>query len=151
MAPTPSPATAAAAAAGAEEDALATPPWSTGGGGGGDDDAGGALSHPAAAQRPLNTLVDTRAPEHGTAQAAAAAGVKSRVVVTGMNGIPPAVRAVKKGAMDLTVVLNPVKWGFLGVNTMNAYLSGKKFDAKVYVGHALVDKTNVDKFIRKKK
>ncbi len=87
----------------------------------------------------------------GAAQAVAAAGVKNRVIVTGMNGIPPAVRAVRKGAMDLTVVLNPVQWGFLGVNTMNAYLSGKTFDRKVFVGHALVDKTNVDKFIRKKK
>ncbi len=87
----------------------------------------------------------------GAAQAAAAAGLKSKVIVTGMNGIPPAVRAVKRGKMDLTVVLNPVAWGILGANTMDAHLSGKKLDARVYVGHALVDKTNVDKFIRKKK
>lgn len=87
----------------------------------------------------------------GAAQAAAAAGLKSKVVVTGMNGVPPAVRAVKRGAMDLTVVLNPVRWGILGANTMNDQLSGKTLDARVYVGHALVDKTNVDKFIRKKK
>ncbi len=87
----------------------------------------------------------------GAAQAVAAAGMKDRVVVTGMNGIPPAVRAVKKGSLDLTVVLNPVQWGFLGANTMNAYLSGKSFDDKVFVGHVLVDKTNVDAFIRKKK
>lgn len=87
----------------------------------------------------------------GAAQAAAAAGLKSKVIVTGMNGIPPAVRAVKRGAMDLTVVLNPVAWGILGANTMSAHLSGKTFDGRVYVGHALVDKTNVDKFIRKKK
>lgn len=87
----------------------------------------------------------------GAAQAAAAAGLKANVIVTGMNGIPPAVRAVKRGAMDLTVVLNPVRWGILGANTMSAQLSGKKLDARVFVGHALVDKTNVDKFIRKKK
>ncbi len=87
----------------------------------------------------------------GAAQAAAAAGLKSKVIVTGMNGIPPAVRAVKRGKMDLTVVLNPVAWGILGANTIEAHLSGKKLDRRVYVGHALVDKTNVDKFIRKKK
>ena len=87
----------------------------------------------------------------GAAQAAAAAGVKDRVIVTGMNGIPPAVRAVKRGAMDLTVVLNPVQWGFLGVNTMDGHWKGQKFDRRVFVGHVLVDKTNVDKFIRKKK
>ena len=87
----------------------------------------------------------------GAAQAAAAAGLKANVIVTGMNGIPPAVRAVKRGAMDLTVMLNPVRWGILGANTMSAQLLGKKLDARVFVGHALVDKTNVDKFIRKKK
>ena len=87
----------------------------------------------------------------GAAQAVAAAGMKDKVVVTGMNGIPPAVRAVEKGSMDLTVVLNPVRWGFLGANTMDAYLSGETFDRKVFVGHVLVDKTNVDKFIRGKK
>lgn len=87
----------------------------------------------------------------GAAQAAAAAGRKPQVVVTGMNGIPPAVRAVKRGAMDLTVVLNPVKWGVLGIDTMAAHLSGKTFDRKVYVEHVLVDKSNVDNFIRKPK
>ena len=87
----------------------------------------------------------------GAAQAVAAAGKKKDIVVTGMNGIPPAVRAVKQGKMDLTVVLNPIQWGFLGVNTMTAHLSGKSFDRKVFVDHVLVDKSNVDKFIRKKK
>lgn len=85
----------------------------------------------------------------GAAQAVAAAGLQGKVVVTGMNGIPPAVKAVKKGSMSLTVSLNPVAWGILGANTVDAALSGKKHGARVFVGHALVDKTNVDKFIRK--
>lgn len=87
----------------------------------------------------------------GAAQAVAAAGMRSSVIVTGMNGIPPAVRAVKRGAMDLTVVLNPVKWGFLGADTMDAHFKGRKNDPRVYIGHVLVDKSNVDKFIRPKK
>ncbi len=87
----------------------------------------------------------------GAAQAVAAAGKKKDVIVTGMNGIPPAVRAVKRGAMDLTVVLNPVRWGVLGVDTMDGHFKGRKHDPRVYVGHVLVDKTNVDKFIRPKK
>ena len=85
----------------------------------------------------------------GAAQAVAAAEIKDRVIITGMNGIPPAIKAVAKGSMDLTVALNPVAWGILGANTVDATLSGKKFDRKVYVGHALVDKTNAAKFIRK--
>lgn len=86
----------------------------------------------------------------GAAQAVAAAGKTDQVVVTGMNGVPPAIRAVKQGKMDLTVALNPVAWGKLGIDTMDAYLKGEKFDKKVYVDHVLVDQSNVDKFIRKK-
>ena len=87
----------------------------------------------------------------GAAQAVAAAGKKKDVTVTGMNGIPPAVRAVKRGAMDLTVALNPVKWGTLGADTMDGHFKGRKHDPRVYVEHVLVDKSNVDKFIRPKK
>ncbi len=87
----------------------------------------------------------------GAAQAVVASGMKGKVVVTGMNGIPPARFAVKRGDMGLTVALNPVAWGQLGVNTMDAQLKGKKFDKKVYIGHVLVDSSNVDKFLPKKK
>ena len=87
----------------------------------------------------------------GAAQAVAAAGLKGKVVVTGMNGIPPARFAVKRGDMGLTVALNPVAWGILGVNTMDAQLKGRQFDRKVYVDHVLVDATNVDRFLPKKK
>jgi ribose transport system substrate-binding protein len=83
----------------------------------------------------------------GAAQAVAAAGKKASVIVTGMNGIPPALRAVKTGAMDLTVFLNPVAFGQTGVNTMDAFLSGKQFDKTVFIDHVLVDKSNVDKFV----
>lgn len=84
----------------------------------------------------------------GAMQAVAAAAKKADIIVTGMNGIPPALKAVKDGAMDLTVVLNPLKWGMLGVDTMNAHLSGEAFDQKVYVDHVLVDAANVDQFVK---
>ena len=87
----------------------------------------------------------------GAAQAVTAAGLKGKVIVTGMNGIPPARIAVKRGTMGLTVALNPIVWGNLGVNTMHAQLNGKAFDKKVFVEHVLVDSSNVDKFLRKKK
>ncbi len=86
----------------------------------------------------------------GAAQAVIASGKKGKVVVTGMNGIPPARVAVRKGVMGLTVALNPVAWGTLGANTMADHLSGKKFDRRVYVGHLLVDKNNVHIFFKKK-
>ena len=68
-----------------------------------------------------------------------------------MNGIPPAVAAVNRGFMDLTVGLSPFAFGNVGVDTMVAKLSGKDFGKKVLVGYKLIDKTNAKKFIRKKK
>jgi ribose transport system substrate-binding protein len=87
----------------------------------------------------------------GAAQAVAAAGKTKGIVVTGMNGIPPAVAAVNRGFMDLTVSLSPFAFGNVGVDTMVAKLSGKSFGKKVLVGYKLVDKSNAKKFIRKKK
>lgn len=87
----------------------------------------------------------------GAAQAVVASGLKGKVIVTGMNGIPPARFAVKRGTMGLTVALNPVAWGNLGMNTMDAQLKGKAFDKKVFVNHLLVDSSNVDKLLPKKK
>jgi ribose transport system substrate-binding protein len=87
----------------------------------------------------------------GAAQAVVASGLKGKVLVTGMNGIPPARFAVKRGTMGLTVALNPVAWGNLGIETMDAQLKGKAFDKKVFVKHLLVDSSNVDKLLPKKK
>jgi ribose transport system substrate-binding protein len=87
----------------------------------------------------------------GAAQAVAAAGKTKGIVVTGMNGIPPAVAAVNRGFMDLTVSLSPFAFGNVGVDTMVAKLSGKSFGEKVLVGYKLVDKSNAKKLIRKKK
>ena len=87
----------------------------------------------------------------GAAQAVAAAGKTKDIIVTGLNGIPPAVAAVKRGFMDLTVSVSPFAFGNVGVDTMVSYLSGKGFGKKVLVSHVLVDKNNASKFIRKKK
>lgn len=80
----------------------------------------------------------------GAAQAVAAAGRKGKVFVTGMNGIPPAMRAVKEGTLGLTVELNPVTWGRLGVDMLADYLKGKKHQQQVFIKHELVDAKNID-------
>ncbi|MGH7003521.1 MAG: substrate-binding domain-containing protein [Alphaproteobacteria bacterium] len=86
----------------------------------------------------------------GAAQAVRAANRKKDIIVTGMNGVPPALRAVKNGELDLTVSLSPVMWGRLGVETVHDYLNGKKPGGeKVFIPHELVDATNVDKFLPK--
>jgi ribose transport system substrate-binding protein len=79
----------------------------------------------------------------GAAQAVATAGKKANVIITGLNGIPPAMKAVSDGGIDLTVQLNPLAWGKLGVDTMDSWLKGKKPEGKVFYKHTLVDKSNV--------
>jgi ribose transport system substrate-binding protein len=84
----------------------------------------------------------------GAAQAAAAK--KAGILITGLNGIPPALKAVAAGEMDLTIQLNPLAWGNLGVDTMARYLKGERPKEKVFIKHVLVDKSNVAQFLPKK-
>ncbi len=84
----------------------------------------------------------------GAVQAVNAAGKKGQIVITGMNGIPPALKAVQAGNLGLTVELNPVGWGQLGVDTMLNYLKGEKPSGVVTAPHLLVDKHNVEQVLR---
>lgn len=77
----------------------------------------------------------------GAAQAVGSAGVLDQVVVTGMNGIPPALAAVRRGDLGLTVELNPVAWGHLGVDTMARHLAGETIAQEVFIEHRLIDRT----------
>jgi len=83
----------------------------------------------------------------GAAQAIAEAGKKGQIAVTGLNGIPPAMQAIKSGDIGLTVALNPVAWGRLGLDTMVNYLKGVKPAGDVAIKHVLVDAKNVSQFL----
>ncbi len=85
----------------------------------------------------------------GAAQAVAAANDKGKVLVTAMNGVPPALKAVKDGALALTVELNPADWGRLGVDVLNRYFQGEKFNQQVFIKHVLIDSTDVDAALAK--
>ena len=58
--------------------------------------------------------------------------------------MPPALRAVKDGTLAMTVELNPVLWGRLGVDVLASYLKGDKVEPKVFIKHVIIDKTNID-------
>ncbi|WP_270937169.1 substrate-binding domain-containing protein [Falsiroseomonas oryzae] len=79
----------------------------------------------------------------GAAQAVAQSGRAGQVIVTGLNGIPPALAAVRRGDVSLTVELNPATWGRLGIDTMARWLRGERGFDRVNVGHVLVDRSNV--------
>jgi ribose transport system substrate-binding protein len=80
----------------------------------------------------------------GAMQAVLAANRAGKTLVTGMNGVPPALRAVKDGNLAMTVELNPVEWGRLGVDVLATYLKGEKVEPRVFIKHVIVDRTNVD-------
>ena len=67
-----------------------------------------------------------------------------KTLVTGMNGVPPALRAVKDGNLAMTIELNPVLWGRLGVDVLATYLKGEKVESRVFIKHVIIDKTNID-------
>jgi ribose transport system substrate-binding protein len=80
----------------------------------------------------------------GAMQAVNAADRQGKTLVTGMNGVPPALRAVKEGGLAMTVELNPMQWGRLGVDVLAAFLKGEKVEPRVFINHVVIDATNVD-------
>jgi len=78
----------------------------------------------------------------GAMQAVLAAN--KTTLVTGMNGVPPALRAVKDGKMAMTIEPNPVLWGRLGVDVLAQYLKGDKVEPRVFIKHVIIDKSNID-------
>jgi len=85
----------------------------------------------------------------GAMQAVLAANRSGQTVVTGMNGVPPALRAVKEGTIAMTVELNPVEWGRLGVDVLATYLKGEKVEPRVFIKHVIIDNANVDAVLAK--
>ncbi|MBO0759523.1 MAG: substrate-binding domain-containing protein, partial [Bradyrhizobiaceae bacterium] len=85
----------------------------------------------------------------GAMQAVLAANRAGKTVVTGMNGVPPALHAVKDGTIAMTVELNPVAWGQLGVDVLATYLKGEKVEPRVFIHHVIIDSSNVDAALAK--
>jgi ribose transport system substrate-binding protein len=80
----------------------------------------------------------------GAMQAVNAANRKGKTLVTGMNGVPPALRAVKEDNLAMTVELNPAEWGRLGVDVLATFLKGDKVEPRVFIKHVLIDSSNID-------
>lgn len=85
----------------------------------------------------------------GAVQAVIAAGRKDKTLVTGMNGVPPALKAVKDRNLTMTIEINAADWGRLGVEVLEGYLRGQKFEQRVYINHRVIDEGNVDDAIAK--
>jgi ribose transport system substrate-binding protein len=85
----------------------------------------------------------------GAMQAVLAGNRGGETIVTGMNGVPPALRAVKEGNIAMTVELNPLLWGRLGVDVLASFLKGDKVEPRVFIKHVVIDGSNVDEVLAK--
>lgn len=85
----------------------------------------------------------------GAMQAVLASGRKGKTLVTGMNGVPPALRSLKEGNLAMTIELNPVLWGRLGVDVLASYLKGDKVNSQVFIKHVIIDSSNIDEKLPK--
>ncbi len=70
---------------------------------------------------------------------------KPGILVTGYNGVPPAIKAIAKGRMAHTVLLRSMTWGKFGVQTAYDYLKGRKIPKQVIVPSEGIDKEKANK------
>ncbi len=75
----------------------------------------------------------------GSLQAVETAGRLNKILITGYNGTPPGLAAVKGGKMTVTTVLRPYGWGQLGIQTVFDVLNGKTAPNPVAHETKLVD------------
>ena len=66
-----------------------------------------------------------------------------------MNGVPPALKAVKEGNIAMTVELNPVLWGRLGVDVLATLSQRRKVEPRVFIKHVIIDSSNIDEVLAK--
>jgi ribose transport system substrate-binding protein len=51
---------------------------------------------------------------------------------------------VKEENLAMTVELNPVEWGRLGVDVLATYFKGEKVEPRVFIKHIIIDGGNID-------
>jgi ribose transport system substrate-binding protein len=78
----------------------------------------------------------------GVSEAVRAAGLSGHVAVVGMDGIPDALAAVKRGAMSATVAQYPYTIGELGVEACLSAIRGRALPARVDAPIQLVTEAN---------
>lgn len=79
----------------------------------------------------------------GAVQAAETAGRLNDILITGYNGVPAAIEAIKAGKLEMTISLRPFGWGQLAVDTVYDILEGKEVPEVVFNQTKIVDIDNV--------
>jgi ABC-type sugar transport system substrate-binding protein len=79
----------------------------------------------------------------GVAKAVADAGRTGKVMVVGTDGVPSAIKAIRRGQLDATTTPRPYSQGYWSVQAALALLDGKKLPGFILTDAQLVAKANV--------
>lgn len=80
----------------------------------------------------------------GVVQAAEEAGRLGDVIITGFNGSPPAVEAIRQGQLSMTIALRPYNWAIEGLEAVIRMLDGEELPPIVDIETLVVDVYNVE-------
>lgn len=84
----------------------------------------------------------------GAVKALQAAGLKSKVIVIGIDAIADALQAVKKGDLDATVFQDSKKQGSGAIETAVKLAKKQPFEKNLMIPFQLVTKSNVNNYIK---
>jgi inositol transport system substrate-binding protein len=84
----------------------------------------------------------------GAVKALTEAGLKDKVIVVGIDAIPDALQAVKKGTLDATVFQNAREQGSQAVATALSIIQGQPYEQKVMIPFELVTPENVENYLK---
>lgn len=84
----------------------------------------------------------------GALKALQDAGMKDKVVVVGIDAIPDALQAVKKGTLDATVFQNAKQQGAGAIETAVKIATNKPFEKELLIPFQLITKENVNTLLK---
>lgn len=84
----------------------------------------------------------------GAAKALEDAGLKDKVVVVSIDGIPDALQGVKKGTLDATIFQNAEQQGSKAIETAIKAAKGQSYNKETLIPFQLVTQENLAKFLK---
>ena len=84
----------------------------------------------------------------GAAKALMDAGMKDKVIVVSIDGIPDALQGVKKGALDATIFQNAEQQGSKAIETAIKAAKGEAYEKQTLIPFQLVTKANLSSFLK---
>lgn len=84
----------------------------------------------------------------GAAKALMDAGMKDKVIVVSIDGIPDALQGVKKGTLDATIFQNAEQQGSKAIETAIKAAKGETYEKQTLIPFQLVTKDNLSSFLK---